>query len=85
MSPEAKAREILESIGFSGSHELAIKEITDVLRDVERETLERAAKVAEDYQAPGEKFGCDDWSDDTLSRQADIAQSIRSLLQKEGG
>lgn len=81
MTPEAKAREILAFYCEGHRIELVVH-IAQALRDVERETLERAAQVAEDFSA----------YDDALQRDSGcktsgehIAQSIRSLLQKEGG
>lgn len=79
MTPEAKAREIaLRLVGNPyGIDESDLEFIAQALRDVERETLERAAKIAESFHDD------DDRVDRQVKRQ--VAQSIRSLLQKEGG
>lgn len=64
----------------------------EALRDVERETLERAAKIASDLALKEQKLRDASDDDDAVSSAesrrvtaAYIAQSIRSLLQKEGG
>lgn len=88
MSPEAKAREIVQSM--RDHPETQLYDPTDVmepiivqaLRDVERETLERAAQVAENFAVPSVHDDCATAIDDASDA---IAQSIRSLLQKEGG
>jgi hypothetical protein len=80
MTPEAKAREIAREwyvsfadpkndIRFFSANmraDFVEKQIVQALRDVERETLERAANVAENY--------------DNSERSELIAQSIRALI-----
>lgn len=93
MSPEAKAREIAREwyvsfadpkndIRFFSANmraDFVEKQIVQALRDVERETLEIAAKEAErQAEFRGE-------SDGEIWIANKIAQSIRSLMQKEGG
>lgn len=86
MTPEGKALEIVdwfgEQVSLDTARELYGKKplaacIAQALRDVERETLERAAQIAESF----------DDDDDRVDRQVkrQVAHSIRSLLQKEGG
>lgn len=101
MTPEAKAREILAIIKPPNAYsEIDVEHVAQALRDVERETLERAAKVAEDSvrqkccghgrvvcDTRGEPVGeeCCGNPDIEPMYPNEIAQSIRSLLQKEGG
>lgn len=93
MTPEEKAREILAIIKPPNAYsEIDVEHVAQALRDVERETLERAAKIASDLALKEQKLRDASDDDDAVSSAesrrvtaAYIAQSIRSLLQKEGG
>lgn len=91
MTPEAKAREICSPEYFGGVRANDAQHIADVakaLRDVERETLERAAKLFREARvahhttrATNGEIPCAQ-----ISILADMdANQFRSLLQKEGG
>lgn len=76
MTPEAKAREILSIIKKPNTYtEIDVSHIASALRDVERETLERAAKVAEAEESTR--------SGDQVYPCIAIAAVIRSLMKSE--
>lgn len=88
MTPEAKAREIaLRLVGNPYGIEPFLEFIVQALRDVERETLERAAKLFREARvahhttrATNGEIPCAQ-----ISILADMdANQFRSLLQKEG-
>lgn len=84
MTPEAKAREIaLRLVGNPYGIEPFLEFIVQALRDVERETLERAAKLAAEWDLKRTAHEADGTPVNSSAGHF-IAHSIRSLLQKEG-
>lgn len=76
MTPEEKAREILAIIKPPNAYsEIDVEHVAQALRDVERETLERAAKVAEAEESTR--------SGDQVYPCIAIAAVIRSLMKSE--